>query len=160
MFNPVTFAASVSLSGANEVPAVTTTATGVALLRITADNKLYSKITVTNLEANGAVDPAVADPRFYKQNVLVKPGDTCVDAASYRIDRGILRGQQYGLQRVNGVFLKCPDTVEVNKGWGILEGISWFPVWPHPARSFRLLNGELLMKSSSVILQPKEKEGK
>ncbi len=59
--------------------------------------------------ANGAVDPAVADPRFYKQNVLVKPGDTCVDAASYRIDRGILRGQQYGLQRVNGVFLKCPD---------------------------------------------------
>lgn len=59
--------------------------------------------------ANGAVDPAVADPRFYKQNVMNKPGDTCVDAAAYRIDRGILRGQQFGLQRVNGVFLKCPD---------------------------------------------------
>ena len=59
--------------------------------------------------ANGAVDPAVADPRFYKQNVMNKPGDTCVDAATYRIDRGILRGQQFGLQRVNGVFLKCPD---------------------------------------------------
>lgn len=55
LFNPVTFAASVALSGANEVPAVTTTATGVALLRITADNKLYSKVTVTNLEANDAL---------------------------------------------------------------------------------------------------------
>jgi len=58
LFNPVTFAASVSLSGANEVPAVTTTATGVALLRLTADNKLYSKITVTNLEANDALTMA------------------------------------------------------------------------------------------------------
>jgi len=48
--NPVTYALSVSLSGANEVPAVTTTATGVALLKITADNRLFSKITVTNLE--------------------------------------------------------------------------------------------------------------
>lgn len=58
LFNPVTFAASVSLSGANEVPAVTTTATGVALLRLTADNKLYSKITVSNLEANDALTMA------------------------------------------------------------------------------------------------------
>lgn len=55
LFNPVTFAASVSLSGANEVPAVTTSATGVALLRVTADNKLYSKVTVSNLEANDAL---------------------------------------------------------------------------------------------------------
>jgi hypothetical protein len=58
LFNPVTFAASVTLSGANEVPAVTTTATGVALLRLTADNRLYSKITVTNLEANDALTMA------------------------------------------------------------------------------------------------------
>ena len=34
---------------------------------------------------------------------------TCVDAANFHINRGILRGQQYGLKRVNGVFLKCPD---------------------------------------------------
>ena len=56
-------------------------------------------------------DPAQADPRFYKKNVVVDPvtQEACYDAASYRIDRGILRGQQYGLQRVNGVFLKCPD---------------------------------------------------
>lgn len=55
VFNGVTFASSVALSGMNEVPAVTTTATGTALLRITADNKLYSKVTVTNVEAGDAL---------------------------------------------------------------------------------------------------------
>jgi hypothetical protein len=29
--------------------------------------------------------------------------------ADFNIDRGILRGQQYGLLRVNGVFVRCPD---------------------------------------------------
>ena len=57
LFNEVTFAASVALSGANEVPSVTTTATGTAPIRITADNKLYSKVTVTNLEATDALSP-------------------------------------------------------------------------------------------------------
>lgn len=57
------------------------------------------------------LDPAEADPRFYKQNVSVytNPADTCVSEADYNIDRGILRGQQYGLIRRNGVFVKCPD---------------------------------------------------
>jgi hypothetical protein len=53
------------------------------------------------------VDPAVADPRFFKQNLPSAAG--CVDAASFNINRGILRGQQYGLIRRNGVFLRCPD---------------------------------------------------
>ncbi|TCD01374.1 RagB/SusD family nutrient uptake outer membrane protein [Pedobacter psychroterrae] len=61
----------------------------------------------TWVEANGAVDPAIADPRFFKQNLPSATG--CVDAASFNINRGILRGQQYGLIRRNGVFLKCPD---------------------------------------------------
>lgn len=58
LFNPVMFATTVALSGANEVPAVSTTATGTSLLRITEDNKLYSKITVTNLEASDALTMA------------------------------------------------------------------------------------------------------
>lgn len=58
LFNEVIFAASVGLSGANEVPSVTTTATGMALLRITADNKLYSKVTVSNLESTDALSAA------------------------------------------------------------------------------------------------------
>lgn len=55
------------------------------------------------------VDPAAADPRFYKQNISIytNPGDSCV--TDFNIDRGILRGQQYGLIRQNGVFVKCPD---------------------------------------------------
>lgn len=51
-------------------------------------------------------DPSV-DPRFYKKNL--NPADSCVAQANFNIDRGILRGQQYGLIRRNGVFLKCAD---------------------------------------------------
>lgn len=62
----------------------------------------------TWVNANAA-DPAVSDPRFYKENLSIysNPGDSCVDAASFNINRGILRGQQYGLIRRNGAFLKC-----------------------------------------------------
>lgn len=56
-------------------------------------------------------DPAEVDPRFYKQNLSAysNPADSCVAEANFNINRGILRGQQYGLIRKNGVFLKCPD---------------------------------------------------
>lgn len=55
-------------------------------------------------------DPSV-DPRFYKQNLSIysNPGDSCVTEANFNINRGILRGQQYGLIRRNGVFLKCAN---------------------------------------------------
>jgi hypothetical protein len=63
----------------------------------------------TWVNAYGAVDPAQADPRFYKQNISIytNPGDSCV--TEFHMDRGILRGQQYGLIRKSGVFEKCPD---------------------------------------------------
>ena len=41
---------SVTLSGLNEPVPVTTTATGVALVRINEDNRLFSKITISNME--------------------------------------------------------------------------------------------------------------
>jgi hypothetical protein len=65
----------------------------------------------TWVSANGAVDPAAADPRFYKQNVSMytNPADSCVVGDNFHVNRGILRGQQYGLIRQNGVFVKCPD---------------------------------------------------
>lgn len=47
----VDWAMDVSLSGANEVPAVTTTATGTARLRVTSNGKLYSFVNVTGLTA-------------------------------------------------------------------------------------------------------------
>jgi hypothetical protein len=63
----------------------------------------------TWVNANAPLDPAVADPRFYRQNLSIysNPADSCVDAAAFNINRGILRGQQYGLIRRSGVFLKC-----------------------------------------------------
>jgi hypothetical protein len=58
--------------------------------------------------ASAPLDPADADPRFYKENL--PQADGCVDAATFNINRGILRGQQYGLTRdASGAFVKCPD---------------------------------------------------
>jgi hypothetical protein len=65
----------------------------------------------TWVNANAPLDPAQADPRFFKQNLSIytNPGDSCVAGNNFNINRGILRGLQYGLIRRNGVFLKCPD---------------------------------------------------
>ncbi len=63
-------------------------------------------------EAYAPLDPADADPRFYKENLTIysNPDDTCVDAANFHINRGILRGQQYGLTKnPDGSFKKCAD---------------------------------------------------
>lgn len=65
----------------------------------------------TWMNAYAPVDPATADPRFFKQNlgIYTNPADSCVDAAAFHINRGILRGQQYGLIRRGGVFLRCAN---------------------------------------------------
>jgi hypothetical protein len=53
-------------------------------------------------------DPADADPRFYKENLPQVAG--CVAEGNFKINRGILRGQQYGLIRnSDGTFAKCGD---------------------------------------------------
>lgn len=64
----------------------------------------------TWVDAYAPADPSV-DPRFYKENLSIysNSNDTCVPAANFHINRGILRGQQYGLVRRNGVFLKCAN---------------------------------------------------
>ncbi len=58
-------------------------------------------------KAYAPLDPSV-DPRFYQKNNN-STTDTCVDATTYRMNRGILRGQQYGLIVRNGAFLRCAD---------------------------------------------------
>ncbi|THU40096.1 CHRD domain-containing protein [Niastella caeni] len=58
----IEFAADITLSGANEVPPVSTTATGLAILRLTHDKVLYSKVTVTNLESNDTLTAAHIHP--------------------------------------------------------------------------------------------------
>ncbi|MBC7849604.1 MAG: CHRD domain-containing protein [Chitinophagaceae bacterium] len=51
----VELAMDIPLSGANEVPAGTTAATGLAILRLTSDKILYSKISVTGIEAGDSI---------------------------------------------------------------------------------------------------------
>jgi starch-binding outer membrane protein, SusD/RagB family len=68
---------------------------------------------------NGA-DPASQDPRFYKQNISIytNPGDSCVTGANFEMDRGILRGQQYGLITTGKgqPFKRCLDGVSYKVG--------------------------------------------
>ncbi len=62
------------------------------------------------VSAYDPVDPADADPRFYKENLSIysNPADSCVAAANFHINRGILRGQQYGLRKnEDGTFMRC-----------------------------------------------------
>lgn len=47
----IVFAANVVMTGANEVPPVTTTATGTTYLRLADDNTLFSKVVVADLES-------------------------------------------------------------------------------------------------------------
>ena len=64
------------------------------------------------VQAYGAVDPAIMDPRFHKQNLII-PADSCISAANFEINRGILRGQQYGLltDAYGQPFKRCADGV-------------------------------------------------
>ncbi len=79
-----------SLSGDQYPLAAWPTANGTDGAAITPD--FYR----TWVNAYSPVDPAAADPRFYKKNLII-PSDSCLPVASYNIDRGILRGQQYGM---------------------------------------------------------------
>lgn len=83
------------------------------------------------VNAYGGADPATTDPRFYKKNMFptINGTDTCIDAAAFKYDRGILRGQQYGLLRVNGVFLKCPDgRLRIGKLFNVTRSKPTLPV--------------------------------
>lgn len=50
--------ADVALSGTNEVPAVITTATGTALVRLASNKKLYYRVTVSGLEVGDVLSAA------------------------------------------------------------------------------------------------------
>jgi len=69
------------------------------------------------VEAYGGNDPATMDPRFFKENLII-PADSCISGANFEINRGILRGQQYGLLTpANGQpFQRCPDGVNYRIG--------------------------------------------
>ncbi|MGF7217633.1 hypothetical protein GGR92_003808 [Spirosoma lacussanchae] len=81
----------------------------------------------TWVNAYAPQDPAGIDPRFYRKNLNI-PADSCMTAASVVMDRGILRGQQYGLLRVNGAFVRCGSNYRVGKLFHITRNRPTLPV--------------------------------
>ena len=77
--------------------------------------------------AYGPNDPAGIDPRFYKKNMNI-PADSCVAASDVVMDRGILRGQQYGLLRVNGAFVRCGNNYRIGKLFNVTRNRPTLPV--------------------------------
>jgi len=87
----------------------------------------------TWVDAYGDVDPADADARFYKRNTLVPEEQLqdlanrqplvatetedsyyCVEPVSFEMDRGILRGIQWGPRKdESGEFITCDDGVRI-----------------------------------------------
>lgn len=85
MDKTIDYAVDVALTGAAEVPAITTTATGVALLRLMTDKTLYSKITVSGLEATDALTVAhIHGPAAAGVNAGVLQG-LCASAADFGV---------------------------------------------------------------------------
>lgn len=82
-------AETINMSGVNEVPPVVTTATGVALLRLTVDRKLYSRVTVTNLPAGDEVTMAHIHSGATGEN-----GDVLVPLCATAADFGISKMTQ------------------------------------------------------------------
>jgi len=81
------------------------------------------------VNAYAPIDPAAADPRFYKKNLIIPP-DSCVDGAAFRIDRGILRGQQYGLIGGRNIpFTTCgTGKYKIGKLYNVTRGKPTLPV--------------------------------
>ena len=79
-------------------------------------------------------DPATKDPRFHKQNLSIytNPADSCVAGEDFEINRGILRGQQYGLLHpaYGTPFERCQDGVnyKVGKLYNITRANKTLPV--------------------------------
>jgi len=108
-----------SLSGDQYPLAAWPTANGTDGASITPD--FYR----TWVNAYAPIDPAAADPRFYKKNLII-PLDSCLPVASYNIDRGILRGQQYGML-LNAV--KCANgNLKITKLHNISRKLPNLPV--------------------------------
>src|SRR6185436_18105734 len=81
------------------------------------------------VSANSPVDPATADPRFFKKNLNI-PLDSCILGTDFKIDRGIMRGQQYGLIGGRNIpFTTCgAGKYKIGKLYNVTRGKPNLPV--------------------------------
>jgi hypothetical protein len=112
-------AETVNLSGLNEVPPVITTATGVALLRLTEDRKLYSKVTVDNVPVGDALTMA----HIHKGATGVN-GDVLVTLCATAADFGVSKMTQLdeatsNMVRTDPLYVNAHTTTWPN---GIIRG--------------------------------------
>lgn len=115
----VDFAMDIALSGGNEVPSVTTTATGLCVLRMTEDKTLYSKINVSNLEPNDTIRVAHIHRAAVGAN-----GPVRVTLASSIADFGILKTTTlvdsiYNMIKTEAMYVNAHSKV---KGGGLVRG--------------------------------------
>jgi hypothetical protein len=112
-----------SLSGDQYPLAAAPTANGTDGPAITPDFYQSWKTTYA------PVDPADADPRFYKKNLII-PADSCMSGTAYKIDRGILRGQQYGIftPKNGDPFATCSGGYKIVKLYNYSRGKPNLPV--------------------------------
>lgn len=94
----VIMAEDLALSGLNQTPAVITTATGTAALRLTSDNVLYSKVTVTGVEATDTLTMS-----HIHSGGLNQSGPVLVYLCSAINDFGIIKSQELSQQVADDV---------------------------------------------------------
>jgi hypothetical protein len=85
----IDYAVDVSMNGANERPnPVTTTATGLSILRLMTDKTLYSNVTVNNLETNDTLSVA-----HVHRGTADIAGPVRITLCSSRADFGVVKSQ-------------------------------------------------------------------
>jgi hypothetical protein len=115
----VDFAIDVNMTGANEVPPVTTTATGKALLRLMTDKTLYSKVTVTGLESNDALTVAHIHPGAVGANNPPSV-NLCNSVTDFGISKSLaLTDAQVTLTKSNPCYVNAHSTLH---GPGLIRG--------------------------------------
>lgn len=112
-------AETINMSGVNEVPPVVTTATGVALLRLTTDRKLYSKVTVTDLPGGDALTMA-----HIHRGATGANGDVLVGLCATAADFGISKMTQLdeataSALRTEALYVNAHSTTWPN---GVIRG--------------------------------------
>lgn len=115
----IILAADVDLSGANQVPPVTTTATGKAIIRMTTEKKLYSNVSVSNLEPADALTMAHIHTGAAGTNgdILVT---LCATAADFGMNKTItLTNEQISTIRTASTYVNVHST---NHATGIVRG--------------------------------------
>jgi hypothetical protein len=116
----IVYAQDITLVGTNEVPTVTTTATGKAILRLTSDKVLYSIVTVNNIESNDTVTVSHIHPGATGTN-----GSPLIFLCNNANDFGILKISDPLIDANYNMILKDPMYVNAHSrrhGPGLIRG--------------------------------------